>query len=121
MRIIRISAGAMLLAFAMGCGNTADGVQEDTAKAVENTAKVAEATTDALGGALETASVKAAIIADPRVGARDINVSTDEAAKTVTLDGTVLTAEQKRVAGEIAASKATGYTIVNSLVIRSAP
>lgn len=121
MRSIRIGASAMLLAFAVGCGNTADGVQEDTAKAVENTAKAAEATTDAMGGALETASVKAAIIADPRVGAGDINVNTDEPKKTVTLNGTVTTAEQKRVAGEVAASKATGYTIVNNLVIRSTP
>jgi predicted small secreted protein len=42
MRSIRIGASAMLLAFAVGCGNTADGVQEDTAKAAESTAKAAE-------------------------------------------------------------------------------
>lgn len=111
----------MLLAFAIGCGNTADGAKEDTAEAVESTAKAAEATTDAMGGALETASVKAAIIADPRVGAGDINIDTDEAAKTVTIKGTVTTAEQKRVAGEIAATKATGYTIINNLEVRSTP
>lgn len=121
MRGIRTGAGAVLLALAVGCGNTADGVQEDTAKAVESTAKAAEATTDAMGGALETASVKSAIIADPRVGAGDINVDTDEAAKTVTIKGTVTTAEQKRVAGEIAATKATGYTIINNLEVRRTP
>lgn len=118
MKTIRICAGAALLVLAVGCGNTADGAKEDAARAAESTAKAAEATTDAMGGALETASVKAAIIADPRVGAGDINVDTDEARKSVTLNGTVKTADQKRVAGEIAASKATGYTIVNSLVIR---
>ena len=121
MRTIRIGASAMLLAFALGCGNTADGAKADTAKAVETTAKAAEATTDAMGGALETASVKAAIIADPRVGAGDINVNTDEGKKTVTLNGTVKTAEQKRVAGEIAATKATGYTIINDLVVQGTP
>lgn len=118
MRTIRISASALLLAFAVGCGNTADGVKEDAANAAESTAKAAEKTSDAMGGALETASIKAAIIADPRVGAGDINVDTDEARKRVTLNGFVKTAEQKRVAGEIAASKATGYSIVNNLVLR---
>ncbi len=118
MRTIRIGASALLLAFAVGCGNTADGAKEDAAEALESTAKAAEKTTDAMGGALETASIKAAIIADPRVGAGDINVDTDEALKRVTLNGFVKTAEQKRVAGEIAATKATGYSIVNNLVLR---
>jgi len=121
MRTIRIGASVLLLAAAVGCGNTADGVKQDTTNAVESTAKAAEATTDAMGAALETASVKAAIIADPRVGASDINVNTDEPTKTVTLNGTVKTAEQKRVAGEVAETKATGYRIVNNLVIRSTP
>ena len=118
MRTIRIGASAMLLAFAVGCGNTAQGVKDDTEVAADKTAKAAEATGDAIGGALETASVKSAIVADPRVGAREINVDTDEPRKTVTLNGSVTTAEQKRVAGEIAAAKATGYTIINNLVIR---
>jgi PBP1b-binding outer membrane lipoprotein LpoB len=118
MRIMRVGAGAILLALTVGCGNTAQGVKEDTAKAAENTAKAAEATTDVVGGAMLTASVKSAIIADPRVGAREINVDTDEARKTVTLNGTVTTDEQKKVSGEIAATKATGYTIVNNLAVR---
>lgn len=118
MRTIRIGASALLLALAVGCGNTADGAKKDADEAAESTAKAAEKTTDAMGGALETASIKAAIIADRRVGAADINVDTDEARKSVTLNGFVKTAEQKRVAGEIAASKATGYGIVNNLVLR---
>jgi hypothetical protein len=62
MRIIRIGASALLRAVAVGCGNTADGVKEDTENAVESTAKAAEATTDGMGGALSTASVKVAIM-----------------------------------------------------------
>ncbi len=118
MKTIGISISMALLALTIGCGNTAEGVKEDTEVAAEKTAEAASATADAMGGALETASVKAAIIADERVGASDINVDTDEATKTVTLNGAVRTEEQKRIAGEIAASKAAGYSIVNNLAVR---
>lgn len=107
-----------LLALTVGCSNTADGVKRDSEIAADKTAEAASSSADAMSGALETASVKAAIIADERVGARDINVDTDEASKTVTLNGAVQTDTQKRVAGEIAASKATGYRIVNNLAVR---
>lgn len=129
MRSIRIGLSAALVALTIGCGNTADGMKEDTERNAEATARAADRTGNAVGdaadatgnavsGAAETASVKAALIADSRVGALGINVNTDEAAKTITLVGTVTTAEQKRVAGEIATTKGTGYKIVNSLTIR---
>lgn len=107
-----------LLVLAVGCGNTAEGVKRDTERAADRTATAASATADAMGGALETASVKAAIIADSRVSASDINVETNEPGKTVTLNGAVRSADQKRIAGEIAAAKAAGYSIVNNLAIR---
>lgn len=118
MNRMRIGTSVALLVLSVGCRNTAEGVKQDTEVAADKSAEAASATVDAVGGALETASVKAAIIADERVGAGDINVDTDEATKTVTLNGAVKTEEQKRIAGEIAATKATGYAIVNNLAIR---
>jgi osmotically-inducible protein OsmY len=118
MNTIRTCLSTALLALTIGCSNTADGVKRDSEIAADRSAAAASATADAMGGALETASVKAAIIADERVGARDINVDTDEASRTVTLNGTVLTETQKRIAGEIATSKASGYRIVNNLAVR---
>lgn len=118
MKGIGISLGAAVLALTVGCSNTADGVKRDSEIAADRTADAASSTADAVGGAFETASVKAAIIADERVGAGDINVDTDEPSKTVTLNGAVQTETQKRIAGEIATSKASGYTIVNNLAVR---
>lgn len=114
----RIGAHMALLAMLVACGNTASGVKKDTERAADNTAAAATAATQSVGGALETASVKSAIMADRRVDASDINIDTDEARKTVTLNGFVKTADQKRVAGEIAASKAVGYAIKNNLGVR---
>jgi osmotically-inducible protein OsmY len=108
---------ALLCALA-ACSNTADGMRQDTDRAADKTTKAATATGDAMGGAMETASVKTAIMADSRVDAGDINVDTDEARKTVTLNGAVKTKDQKRIAGEIAAEKAKGYSVVNNLAIR---
>lgn len=129
MRGTRIGLSAALLALTIGCGKTADGMKEDTARNADATANAAnrtgsavgdaaDRTGDAVSGAAETAAVKAALIADERIGALGINVDTDDGAKTVTLKGTVTTAEQKRIAGEIAAAKATGYRIINNLTLR---
>jgi osmotically-inducible protein OsmY len=118
MKRMALSISTAWLVLTVGCSNTADGVKQDSEIAADRTAEAASASADAVGGALETASVKAAIIADERVGAGDINVDTDEPSKTVTLNGSVQTEEQKRIAGEIATTKATGYRIVNNLAVR---
>jgi len=118
MQIIGSGLAVAALVFTLGCGNTADGVKQDSERAADRTAEAASRSADAVGGALETASVRAAIIADERVSASDINVDTDEPSKTVTLHGAVTTEEQKRIAGEIATAKAAGYRIVNNLAVR---
>lgn len=129
MKAIDILGVAAMLALATACGNTAEGVKKDADKAAEATAEAADvagektaeaaaATGAAVGGALETGQVKTALMADKRVDASDINVDTDEGSKVVTLKGTVKTAAEKTIAGEIAAAKATGYTVVNNLTIK---
>jgi osmotically-inducible protein OsmY len=98
--------------------------QVETAKAVDAVEKAAEATSDAArnaigttGAAVQTLDVKAALIADKRVVAKEINVDTDHATKTVVLKGRVPTEEQKTIAGQIAVAKAPGYHVRNELKV----
>ncbi len=129
MKAIHTLGAVVLLALSTACSNTAKGVKEDAENAADKTSEVAKdaaeksaeaaaATGAAVGGALETGQIKSAIMADKRVDASDINVDTDEAKKTVTLKGSVKTEAEKVIAGEIAATKAAGYTIVNDLTVR---
>ncbi len=107
-----------LLAMTAACSNTADGVKQDADTLAGQTAAAAEATGEKMAGAMQTTEIKAAIMADTRVGAGDINVDTDEEKKTVTLNGSVKTDAERVLAGEIVTSKAPGYTLVNNLVIK---
>ena len=118
MKTLRILSTVALVAFAGACGNTADGVKKDADNAADKSAEVASDAGTAMGGAAKTGEVKTALMADTRVDAGEINVDTDETAKTVTLNGTVKTEAQKTLAGEVATSKAAGYTIVNNLSIK---
>ncbi len=118
MKLGQTMAALLLGAFITACGNTADGVKADTEVAAEKTADAMDATGAAVGGALQTGEIKTAIMADDRVDSSDINVDTDEPSKTVTLRGSVRTESEKTWAGEIATSKAPGYTITNNLVVR---
>jgi osmotically-inducible protein OsmY len=73
---------------------------------------------DRAGAATETADVKLAISMDKTVDASDINVDTNAATKVVTLKGTVASAEQRARAEAIAVREATGYRVVNDLVVK---
>jgi hypothetical protein len=70
------------------------------------------------GAATETADVKMAISMDKTVDASDINVDTNAATKIVTLKGTVASAEQRARAEAIAVREATGFRVVNDLVVK---
>ena len=107
--MMRIAAPvcAGLLSLTLGaCANTARGVKVDA----ENMAEKASA------GA-ETFDVKAALIADARVDAANINVDTMADTKTVVLKGTVPTDEQRKVAEQIAQAQAKGYKVSNTLTV----
>ena len=71
-----------------------------------------------LDAAAQTMQIKTALIDADNLNANDINVDTDAATKTVTLKGHVATASQKAAAERIAKEKATGYRVVNDIVIR---
>lgn len=118
MKLGQTMAALLLSTLVAACGNTADGVKADAEVAAEKTSEAMDATGEAVGGALQTGEIKTAIMADDRVDAGDINVDTNEPSKTVTLSGSVGTEAEKTWAGEIAASKAPGYTITNILAVR---
>lgn len=67
--------------------------------------------------AIQTFDVKAALTADTRVDAANINVDTDHVTKTVVLKGRVPTTAQKTLAGQIATSHANSYNVRNELTI----
>lgn len=75
-------------------------------------------TGDRASAATETADVKLAISMDKTVDASDINVDTNADTKTVTLKGTVASAEQRARAEAIAVREATGFRVVNELVVK---
>jgi predicted small secreted protein len=91
---------------ASACGNTMRGIKTDAENATENTA-----------AGVETMDVKAALIADGRVDAGNINVDTIASTKTVVLKGSVPTADQRTVAEQIARDQAKGYAITNNLTV----
>lgn len=97
---------ALAITTSIACGNTMRGIKTDTEKAAEKTA-----------AGVETMDVKAALIADGRVDAANINVDTIASTKTVVLKGSVPTAEQRTVAEAIAREQAKGYTITNNLTV----
>jgi osmotically-inducible protein OsmY len=103
-------------------GNAVERAADRTADAARDVARetgqAARNAGSAAGAAIETMDVKTALMADSRVDASNINVDTNHASKTVTLKGHVPTAAQKATAEQIAAKQATGYRVVNQLVVR---
>ena len=130
MRQITTAFVATLLVAATACSNTAKGVEKDAEKAGDNAAAATDKAVDAtasgaanatatVGAAMETADVKTALMADTRVDAGDINVDTNKDTKTVTLNGTVPSDAQRKLAEEVAKAKAPEYTVVNKLTIKA--
>lgn len=101
-----LCACTVAFALSIACANTVKGAKQDTEKAVEKTA-----------AATNTVDVKAALIADGRVDASNINVDTSASQRTVVLKGSVPTLQQKTTAEAIARDKAEGYTVTNLLTV----
>ena len=81
---------------------------------------------DSAGGAPSsplavTPRVKTALSSSVAFRGAMIDVESAFAARTVTLRGTVVSAAQKALAGEIAGRNAPGWKVVNRLVVRAAP
>ena len=108
----------LALALVAGCSNTGEGMKEDAENAGDKMAEASSEAGAATDAAMQTADVKTALIADPTVDADGINVDTNKDTKTVTLNGTVPTDEQKTHAAEIAGMKAPGYAVINNLTIK---
>lgn len=120
---IVVTALAASLLLVGGCGqkdaNTTVGQQADrTADKIADTtsnatAKVATAADDTA----ITAKVKAALIAEPGLKSLDINVETKDA--TVTLSGTVASADLRDRAKQIASSTSGVKNVVDNLVVKA--
>ena len=123
---------AALAASTAACDNTAAGLKRDAEinskkaaikageaadRASEATAAAARSATDAAEAAAQTMSVKTALVADKRVTAKDIDVDTDRATRTVILKGHVPTDEQRSIAEHIAVERSPGYKVRNELTV----
>jgi osmotically-inducible protein OsmY len=76
--------------------------------------------TGSADAAKETADIKTALMAAENIPSMSIDVDTNAATKTVTLSGTVRTAEQKAEAERIAKREAPDYKINNQLTVSAA-
>lgn len=65
----------------------------------------------------QTLEVKTALLAAKGIDASHIDVDTDAATRTVTLNGSVPTADQKAAAERVAKDQAEGYTVRNLLTV----
>ena len=130
MNRINTFAFATIVVFASACSNTGEGMKKDADQAADKAAAATQdagtkmaASTDSVGasvgGAMNTADVKTALLADSRISATDINVDSDNANKTLTLKGTVPSKAQIAIAEEIAKSKAPEYRVVNMLTVKA--
>jgi osmotically-inducible protein OsmY len=98
-------------------GDAAVNASRDASRDGEN---AVERASEAASAAAQTAKVKAALVADSKVTAADIDVDTDGATRTITLKGHVPSAAQKTAAERIAVEKASaGYTVRNELVVHN--
>jgi len=130
---------------AIGCDDTARGVEKDTAEAATETAKVAEktgeaiaegaerageavkegaekaaeATEDAAAAAKLTPAIKAAILANPLLNEPENEVNVETTDTEVTLEGKVKTAQLKndaeRIAEKIVQEQGGKQKVVNNL------
>ncbi|MGH9383480.1 MAG: BON domain-containing protein [Vicinamibacterales bacterium] len=123
--IFRQPSLALILTFGLAagaCENTAAGLREDARQAAESDAAAkakdaANKTGAAVGAALETVDIKAALMADKSIDASSINVDTYAETKTVVLRGSVPTQAQREQAERIAVDKAKGYRVENKLAV----
>lgn len=97
-------------------GDFAKDAAKSAGDVVKDSAENAVGAADAL---VQNVDVRAALIGDKRVDSSHIAVDADTLAKSITLKGSVPTAEQKTLAGQIAAEHAKGYAIHNELTIGS--
>jgi hyperosmotically inducible protein len=118
MRPVRQFAIAAIVAVAAACGNTADGVKQDTENAADKVGDVAADAGNSMAAATETADIKTALMTDAIVSAMSIDVDTNKETKIVTLTGTVETAAQRDRAEAIAKEKAPGYAVTNNIEIK---
>ena len=138
---------ALSIGLVTACENTARGLKQDTAEAEAETrderaearesarevandaaqaartvgsmaAEAGEEVAERATATKELVDVKAALMADPAVDASRIDVDVSAWTRTVTLNGYVPTAGERKKAEDIARAKAEGYKVVNNIAVQ---
>ncbi len=141
------TVAAISIGLVTACENTARGLEQDAAEVDVNTreprAQAKQAARGLAGDAAQAArtvgamaadageevaarasalkdhvDVKAALMADSSVDASRIDVDVSSWTGTVTLNGSVRTANERHKADAIARSKSKGYKVVNNITVR---
>ncbi len=112
-------AGLLLVS---GCGRDAsdrtvgEKVDAATSKMADKASSAANTVATATDDSAITAKVKAAIVAEPGLKSLDINVDTKDA--TVTLSGTVASADLRERAKQVASSTSGVKGVVDNLTVK---
>jgi osmotically-inducible protein OsmY len=110
------------LLFVGGCGRDAsdrtvgEKVDAATSKMADKASSAANTVATATEDSAITAKVKAAIVAEPGLKSLDINVDTKDA--TVTLSGTVASADLRDRAKQVASSTSGVKGVVDNLTVK---
>ena len=107
-------AGAEIREGAQDAGAAIKEGAQDAGAAIKEGAQDAGA---AVNQTKQEVDIRAALALDTTVDRTGINVVGDEGTRTIRLQGTVPTADQKMRAETIAKDKAEGWTIVNELTV----
>ena len=96
-------------------GNAAERAGDRVAQETKEATRSVGGTLDA---AAQTMQIKTALIDADNLDANNIDVDTNAATKTVTLNGHVPAASQKAAAERIAKEKAPDYRVVNNIAVK---
>jgi osmotically-inducible protein OsmY len=100
---------------------TARGFADDAAQAARTVGTLAadagQEVAERASALKENVDVKAALMADAAVDASRIDVAVSAWTRTVTLNGSVATAGERRKAETIARAKSNGYKVVNNIAV----
>jgi hypothetical protein len=112
---------AMAIGLVTACENAARGLANDAGQAARTVGAIAADASEqvaARASALkENVDVKGALMADASVDASRINVDVSAWTRTIRLNGSVSSVNERGKAEAIARARAEGYTVVNNIAV----
>jgi hypothetical protein len=112
---------AMTIGLVTACENAARGLAHDAGKAAKTVGAIAADASEQVAARAsavkENVDVKGALMADASVDASRINVDVSAWTRTIRLNGSVSSVNERGKAEAIARARAEGYTVVNNIAV----